>query len=159
MTFPKRMRYGGGCQERAVPLRLAHYPPVITCFRHFLGAHRSERTTAAREVSHHTYAAWRRMQEPRRVRERTSGRRRLRPLERHATRRLAALLEKALGIAPNALKYPEAASFQYLVLGDRLRRPRGARIRPAASQRGGGGIVEYQVTLKVGFRLLHRDEL
>ncbi len=42
MTFPERMRYGGGSQDVAVPLRLAHYPLVITCFRRFLGAHWSE---------------------------------------------------------------------------------------------------------------------
>ncbi len=38
MTFPQRMRYGSGRQDEAVHLRLANYPPVITCFRSFLGA-------------------------------------------------------------------------------------------------------------------------
>ncbi len=47
MTFPERMLYGGGLQDEAVHLRLAHYPPVITCFRCCLGAHGSEQATAA----------------------------------------------------------------------------------------------------------------
>ncbi len=50
MTFPSRMLYGGGLQDVAVPLRLAHYPPVMTCFRRLLGAPGSERSTAAVEA-------------------------------------------------------------------------------------------------------------
>ncbi len=42
ITFPKRMRYGGGLRDEAVPLRLANYPLVITCFRCCLVAHGSE---------------------------------------------------------------------------------------------------------------------
>ncbi len=51
MTFPERMLYGGGLQAVAVPLRLAHSPPVITCFQSFLGTHGSERATAVVEAS------------------------------------------------------------------------------------------------------------
>ncbi len=47
MTFPEHMLYGGGLRDGAIPLRLANYPPVITCFRRFLGAHGRERATAA----------------------------------------------------------------------------------------------------------------
>ncbi len=59
MTFPSRLRYGGGLQAVAVPLRLAHYPPVITCFRGFFGAYGSERATAVGEARRHAPAAWR----------------------------------------------------------------------------------------------------
>ncbi len=56
--------------EGAVPLRLAHYPPVITCFRRVLEAPGSERATAAGEARHHAHAAGWRTQKLRRVRER-----------------------------------------------------------------------------------------
>ncbi len=67
------MLYGEGLWDGAVPLRLAHYPPVITCFRCFLGAHESERATAAGEARRHAPTAWQRTQKPRRVRERPAG--------------------------------------------------------------------------------------
>ncbi len=73
-----------------MPLRLADYPPVITCFRRFLGAPGSERATAAGEACRHAHAAWRRKQKQHRVLER--------PWERQAARRRAALLEKALTV-------------------------------------------------------------
>ncbi len=69
MTFPSRMLYGGGLRDEAVPVRLANYPPVITCFRCFLGAPGSERSTAAAEASRMA-----RKQKPSRVRERPTGR-------------------------------------------------------------------------------------
>ncbi len=56
MTVPECMRYGDGRQDKAVPLQLAHSPPVITCFRRFLGAHGSERATAAGEASRYAQA-------------------------------------------------------------------------------------------------------
>ncbi len=64
-----------------VASRLFLYLPVITCFRRFLGAHGSERATAAVEASRsrHAPAAWRRTQKPRRVRERLAGSWLLRP--------------------------------------------------------------------------------
>ena len=55
--FPPAHAVCGGRQEGTVPLRLAHYPPVITCFRGFLGAHGSERATAAGELSRHAHTA------------------------------------------------------------------------------------------------------
>ena len=90
MTFLSRMRYAGGRQDEAVHLRLANYPPVITFFRSFLGAHGSKRATAAGEASRHAHTAWRRTQKPRRGRER--------PWERQAARRRAARLGTALDI-------------------------------------------------------------
>ncbi len=36
MTFPERMRYGGGSQDVTVPLLLAHYPPRDYLFLGFL---------------------------------------------------------------------------------------------------------------------------
>ncbi len=80
MTVPERMLYGGGRQDEAVPLRLANYPPVITCFWCFLGAHGSEppprwKPAAARR---HVYAVWWRKQKQRGWRERPSGSWRLR---------------------------------------------------------------------------------
>jgi len=84
------MLYGEGLRDEAVPLRLAHYPPVITCFRCCLETPGRERATAAGEACRHAHAAWRRKQKQHRVLER--------PWERHAARRRAALLEKALTV-------------------------------------------------------------
>jgi len=69
VTFPSRMRYGGDLWDGAVPLRLAHCPPVITCLLRFLGAPVSEGGTAAGEAScRHAQAAWRRTQKSRHAR-------------------------------------------------------------------------------------------
>ncbi len=59
------------------PLRLAHYPPVITCFRCFLGAQGASepppREKPAADDRRHAHTAWRRTQKQRRVRDRPSG--------------------------------------------------------------------------------------
>ena len=91
------MRYGGGLQEGAVPLRLAHYPPVITCFRSFLGAQGASETPpqgkpAATRTRHGGARRSREMERSRSPRAGGGGR-----WERQAARRRAAVLEKALG--------------------------------------------------------------
>ena len=42
MAFHKRMRYGGGLQDEAVPLRLVNYPPVITWRARLVAARSSQ---------------------------------------------------------------------------------------------------------------------